>query len=88
MTDRMQQVQADMIAPLINRTVKIIKREALKSAINGTSKDRMNYAKERAFAPYLFALDCYGTAVWSADKVAARTLSIYFRLERIAANDA
>ncbi len=60
------------------------KREALRSALQGSSEDRIAYCLNRVAVKLMSDLVCYGTVVYDPNKMSELAIRWLDRLERLA----
>ena len=71
----------------INALARTVRREALRSALQGSREDRMRYCLSRATTKPMTDLACYGTAVYDPNKMSELAIRWFLRLERFISKD-
>ncbi len=72
----------DFSGPILH-LLRITKRAALRSALEGSSEDRIAYCLNRVAAKPMVDLACYGTATYDTNKMSELAIRWLDRLERI-----
>ena len=68
----------------LKKLVRNYRRQRLRHAINGTQRDRLDYAFNRAYERVIIEMVAFGQSTWSNRDITERAGIIFNRLERIA----
>ena len=82
--EALKRFPAPNFSGVINALARTVRREALRSALQGSHEDRMRYCLERATAKPMTDLACYGTAVYDPNKMSELAVRWFDRLDRLA----